>query len=329
MTIRGGYYLGGNANPTADLSAIRGRAVTQYRSLTDGAIFPGWDSAAKGPATWLTELLEQGDTLVNVALELKQFGPPTGGPAPTMRIQRRDGVGVPAYGYDQVLAGELDGRLSVALEQLLALPNLHMVNIQWASEFDTDHEYGITMSSTGSRVIPWQEADWRAVDALHYIMGYWLNQGLPPVAHGGPTFSIGMGGFNRSAFLRMHEASLAPYFSRMQWNAYRRVATQTPADVLTRTRNWATADLPVAWLRMPVIIAEYGTPASLGSQAEWLAGLAEAVEPMHASRTSILPLEAVNYFNSNPGWATLNPKAEGLAALAEQHSRWPFQGPRR
>ncbi|MEV4642801.1 hypothetical protein AB0J80_36215 [Actinoplanes sp. NPDC049548] len=316
MSVRPGYYLGGNADIRADAATIGNvRAITQYRSLADANLLPGWK------ADWINQL--DRDTLLNVVVELKHYGAKLGPqklndrtvPAPSMLIQRRDGKGVPAYGYDQVTSGQLDPLLDRLLTQLRAMPHPEMINLQVASEFDTDHEFGTTDCG---RTYTWAESDTRAVRAVKYMISYLLDAGLPQ----GVTFSVGMGGFDRAAFRRMHPASLAPLVDRLQWNAYNHGSHRDPYAVLNRTKVWAVADLDPRWLRKPAIIAEYGTAASLGSQAAWLAGIPTAVDRMQSEGGP--HLEALIYFNSNPEWATLTPKADGLAALSRAYRMAPL-----
>ncbi|OJF15403.1 hypothetical protein [Couchioplanes caeruleus] len=288
--------------------------MTQYRSLADPYLLPGWK------AEWLTQL--SGDVLLNVVVELKHYGTRPGPQsvggrtvlAPTMMIQRRNGVGVPAYGYGQVLAGHIDPLLDRLRVQLTAMPHPEMINVQFASEFDTDHEFGVIEHCP----LNWPEADARAVASVRYMAGYLLDGGIPA----GVTFSIGCGGFDRPSFRRLHPASLAGVLDRMQFNAYNHGTARTPYDVLNRTKAWITDDLDPRWHRKPIIIAEYGTAASLGSQAAWLAGVPGAIDRMESDGRPFV--EALVYFDSNPEWATLNPRPEGLQALHRAYSTTPL-----
>jgi hypothetical protein len=323
--IRGGYYLSSNANATTDLRTIGARALTQYRSLADGSVFSGYDKTTK-TFGWVSDLLQAGQTMLNLVVEFKHYGASAGPqtvngktvPAPAMRIQRKDGTGVLAYGYSQLLRGELDPLLDRFVQRLAALPNLGMVNIQLASEFDTDHEFGTTEVTPDGMAhsYDWATSDARAVEALEYVMAY-IYMSVPPAV----TFTIGMGGFNRDAWTRMHPAHLAPYFG-LQWNAYRRSAAQTAYQVFNRTKLWTTLDLDVRWLARPVIIAEWGTPASLGNQGDWIDTVPEALAVLNAEGGP--QIKVANYFNSNPGWGTLDPKDLGLQALARAYAREPF-----
>jgi hypothetical protein len=306
--VKGGYYLASNGDVTTDAAVLGNlESLTQYRSVADGSTFPGYQKQ------WINNLGAGVDR--NFVLELKHYGaaagPQTVGgvvvPAPNMTIQQRPGTTWPkAYGYDQVLTGKVDPLLKRALDQLKVMPFKETVNIQLASEFDTDHEFGTTENGVA---YTWAQSDARAVAALEYIIGYFRANGLPA----GVTFSVGMGGFNRPAFARMHPESLRADVQVLQWNAYNHGSPRTPYQVFNRTRAWAIEDLPL-WLDKEVVIAEWGTAASLGNQAAWISGVDEAIAQINAEEPG-LRIDTLNYFNSNPAWATLNPKQEGLEAL--------------
>lgn len=322
VDVRGGYYLASNGDVTSDAATIGNlEAITQYRSLADGNTFPGYQKAwidALGPAVTR-----------NFVLELKSYGGPAGAqsftvdgvryavPAPDMTIQQRPGTTWPkAYGYGQVLSGSVDGLLARSLAQIKTMKHSTTLTIQLASEFDTDHEFGTT---EGSTAYTWAQADARAVRAVDYITTWFRAHGLPA----GVRFSVGMGGFNRDAFRRMHPSALAAKIDVLQWNAYNHGSARTAYDVFNRTKAWAVADLPAAWLEKPVTIAEWGTAKALGDQAAWIRTVPAALARLNSEPGPSIVV--ANYFNSNPAWATLDPKAAGLAGLRDAYAAAPFK----
>ncbi|MET0235060.1 MAG: hypothetical protein ABW224_10515 [Kibdelosporangium sp.] len=322
VDVRGGYYLGGNGDVTAHAGTIGNvEALTQYRSLADGNTFPGWQKAwidALGPAVTR-----------NFVLELKSYGGPAGAqaftvdgvryavPAPNMTIQQRPGTTWPkAYGYDQVTGGQIDGLLHRSLAQIKTMQHNTTLTIQLASEFDTDHEFGTTENGVTRT---WAQSDERAVAAVRYMVKWFKEHGLPQ----GVKFSVGIGGFNRDAFKRMHPAALAPEIDVLQWNAYNHGSNRTSYEVFNRTKAWAVADLPAAWLTKPVYIAEWGTAASLGDQATWIRTVPAALARMNSEAGPSIVV--ANYFNSNPAWATLTPTEKGLSGLRDAYASAPFK----
>ncbi|RIV38030.1 hypothetical protein [Micromonospora radicis] len=317
--VLGGYYLGGNADPTADMAGGAFRSLTQYRSFADGHIFPGYNRP------WLTTLGRSGVRL-NMVLELKHYGVPDTGPqtftvdgvsytvpAPAMTIQQRPGTVWPkAYGYGQVLAGQCDGLFARALSQYRTMG--FGVNVQLASELDTDHEFGTTEAG---KSYTWAESDARAVQAVTYIVNWFRAKALPQ----GATFSVGLGGFDRPAFQRTHPESLMSRLDFLQWNVYATSPGHTALDRFRRTKDWAVADLGPVALSRPVIIAEWGVRvAEIPDQAAWIATVPPAIARINAERGPLIA--RMNYFNS--GWGTLSPKAAGLAALRAAYARPPF-----
>ncbi|WLS48284.1 hypothetical protein Q3V37_14240 [Micromonospora profundi] len=317
--VLGGYYLSGGADPTADMAGGNFRSLTQYRSFADGYTFPGYNRP------WLTSL-GKARVQMNMVLELKHYGAPNAGPqtftvdatsytvpAPSMTIQQRPGTSWPrAYGYTQVITGQCDGLLHRALAQYRTLG--FGVNIQLASELDTDHEFGTTENG---KVYTWAESDARAVQAVNYIISWFKGRALPA----GTTFSIGVGGFDRACYQRTHPESLMARLDFLQWNAYATAPGQTALARFRRTRDWAVADLGPVALSRPVIIAEYGVRvAEIPDQAAWIASVPAAIAQLNAERGP--RIVRTNYFNS--GWGTLSPKAAGLAALREAYAKRPY-----
>ena len=320
--VAGGYYLSGNADIRPDTAGMNLRAVTQYRSFADGSVFPGWQK------DYLRELVT-GGVWANYVVELKYYGAAVGPqsftvegksytvPAPNMTTQQRPGTTWPkSYGYSQVLAGQCDGVLHRAAYQLNAMPTPGRINVQLASEFDTDHEFGVT--DAGVAYAP-AAAHVRAVSALHYMLDYLRAKVTRP----GVTFTVGMGGFDRAAWLAMHPEALMAKVDLLQWNVYRRAAGETAYDRFRRTKDWSDADLGPVGRSRDVLVAEWGTPASLADQAAWIRTVPAAIARINAESTTGR-IVATNYFNSNYAWATLDPAADGLAALRDAYATSPY-----
>ena len=322
ILVAGGYYVSGNGNMTTDTTGMNLKAFTQYHSFAELIMLPGYGKDylknlhAKGVwGNYVVELKHYGNSntgVQNFTLEGKSYSVP----APSMTIQKRAGTTFPkAYGYEQVWSGQCDGLLHRLLIQIRNMGGVKL-NIQLASEFDTDHEFGITENGVN---YTWEQADARAVRALNYMLDYFRSRGVPA----GTTFTVGMGGFNRGAWTRMHPESLMSKVDFLQWNAYRRSAGQTAYDVFNRTKVWSDADLgPIAKAK-DILIAEWGTPMSLKDQAAWIKTVPAAIKRLNEeSKTGKLVM--TNYFNSNDAWGTLNPKADGLAALKVAYSTNPY-----
>ncbi|SCE98552.1 hypothetical protein GA0074696_2055 [Micromonospora purpureochromogenes] len=317
--VLGGYYLAGNADPTADMAGGNFRSLTQYRSFADGYTFPGYNKP------WLLSLGRSGFA-INMVLELKHYGVATAAaqtfavdgvsytvPAPAMTIQQRPGTTWPkAYGYGQVLAGLCDGLFARALSQYRTMG--FGVNIQLASELDTDHEFGTTESGVS---YGWAESDARAVQAMTYIVNWFRARALPA----GTTFSIGSGGFDRACFQRTHPESLMGKLDFLQWNAYATDPSHTALARFRRAKDWAVADLGPVALSRPVIIAEWGVRAAeIPDQAAWIATVPAAIARLNSERGP--RIVRTNYFNSS--WGTLAPRTDGLAALRAAYATRPY-----
>ncbi|MFC3500706.1 hypothetical protein ACFOOK_06955 [Micromonospora krabiensis] len=317
--VLGGYYLSGGADPTADLAGGNFRSLTQYRSFADGYTFPGYQRP------WLITLGKAG-VQVNMVLELKHYGAPNAGPQtftvdgtsytvpePAMTIQQRPGTSWPkAYGYGQVIAGQCDGLFARALSQYRTMG--FAVNIQLASELDTDHEFG---TSEAGRAYTWAESDARAVQAMTYIVNWFRARTLPA----GTTFSVGVGGFDRACFQRTHPEALMSKLDFLHWNVYATSAGDTALARFRRTKDWAVADLGPIGLSRPVLIGEWGVRvAEVPDQAGWIATVPAAIAALNAERGP--RIVRTNYFNS--GWGTLTPKATGLAALRKAYATRPY-----
>jgi hypothetical protein len=310
--VWGGYYLGGNADirPNTTDRGMHLTSLTTYRSFYDNFVFPGWQK------DWISTLMGQG-VEPNVVLELKTYGgPPPASltcagrqytvPQPTMTAQQRPGT-TPAkfYGYDQVTGGKLDGLLCRAVAQLDALP-AGPVTVQFASERDTDHEFGITMNGTA---YTWAQADALAVPAYTYIVDYFRTHST----RAGARYTVGMAGFDHDSFVR----SYVPAADDIQYNAYNHGATSRPAyDIFHRTYAWL-GELPAGAQAKNVVIAEFGTSLKYANQAEWLGTVPAAIDRLPRVRMT-------NYFDSDTDWGTLDPRPAGLDALARAYATDPY-----
>lgn len=318
-SVLGGYYKGGGADITAD-TVGRGMNLgshTTYRSFADASIFPGWNKQ------WLVDL-GKASVKMNYVLELKHYGNTNKGvqtftalgrswtvPAPTMTTQQRYGTTWPlSYGYEQVLSGHCDGLFARALQQLRTLP--FAVNIQLASELDTDHEFGTT---DAGKAYTWAESDARAVQATAYMVDWFKAQGVPT----GTTFSVGLGGFDQSCFVRTHPESLMAKLDYLQWNAYGTHPSHTPLDRFKRPRDWTMAYLGPIAKSKPIIVAEWGARvAEIPDQAGWIRSVPPALDEINS--TDGPKIVIANYFNS--GWGTLY--NDGLTGLVDCYNQVPF-----
>jgi hypothetical protein len=318
--VAGGYYLASNGDIRSDTAGMNLKGFTQYRSFADGNIFPGYKKA------YLNDLTSSG-VWGNYVVELKYYGAVLGAQTfsvegtsysiaePSMTTQQRpDTVWPKSYGYSQLTSGALDGILHRTAYQLKNVPG--KVNMQIASEFDTDHEFGIT--DNGIKY-SWEDSDYLGLEAVNYIIEYMRDYGVGDNV----TFTIGMGGFNREAFYRMHPDTLMPKIGYMQYNAYRRASYHTAYSVFKRTKAWIDADLMPLAQAKPIIVAEWGSPASLGDQAAYIATVPAAIAQLNAE-SATGQFVMTNYFNSNYGWATLDPKQAGLDALKAAYLTEPY-----
>lgn len=321
--IRTGYYGSGNRDLTADIAAIGNvEAITQYRSMADGSVWPGYQKA------WITALPD--DVERSFAIEWKEYGAAHGPqtingktvPAAAMHIQRRPGTTFPwAYGYDQTLRGELDPILDRIISQVKAMtagrPGMR-INWQLASEFDTDHEFGTDEAGV---TYTWAESDARAVQAIAYVINYARDRGLPDNV----TFTVGMAGIWRDSWKRMHPPSLAWLVDGgLQYNAYNHsVPSRDPYVVFNMTKAWTVADLSTRWNSMGIVMEEWGTPASQGDQSDWIDRVPGAISRMNSEPGP--KVVRMDYFDSNPPWATLDPRPRGQAALSRMYAGSVFE----
>lgn len=307
VSVRGGYYLSSGADIRPDTTGIgmNLRSHTTYRSFADANIFPGWQKQ------WIVDLMNQG-VHMNYVLEWKVYGvstPPTSVngqpvPQPNATMQQRSGTTWPKYyGWDQVISGACDPFMDRAIAQLNTLPG--PVNIQFCSERDTDHEFGITQ---GGVTKTWAESDALSVQGITYMINYFKTHGAPE----GTTFTAGMAGFDQSAFTRCY----VPTVDYMQYNFYNHSGDTSALTLASKCYNWITSNLPASAHSKKIIVAEWGcTAGSPRNQTAWIRSVPAAI-------AQLPKIVVTNYFNS--GWGTLNPKADGLQALKDAYNMQPY-----
>lgn len=309
--VRGGYYLGGNADITADTvgQGMNLKSITAYRSFYDRNVFPGWNMG------WINNLMTTRGVEPVFVIELKHFGGPPGSsiacngqtysiPAGNMSVSFP--VVSTWYGYNQVTSGAIDGLLCNAVNQLNAMPP-GPITVQFISERDTYHQLGITQAGVN---YTWAQADAMAIPAMQYLITYFKTRNTRTPR---PTFVAGMGGWDRASFAR----SYLPEADYLQWNPYNHSApSRSPYDVFSRTYSWL-GDLPASSAAKQVIITEFGTNRTFGNQAQWLRDLPAAIARLPRIRMT-------NYFNSDGDWGILEPKQAGLDALKYAYSQPPY-----
>jgi len=330
--VRGGIYVASNGDWRTDFANVNMRSFTGYHSLaeTGPAIYPG--------QTWRSQLVAAG-LLYNLVVELKVYGAPASAqnftvegksysvPAPNGTIQRRANTTYPvAYSYDQVTKGAIDGLLHRLLVELRKVPVTGWVNIQFASEVDTDNEFG---TSAGSAVFDRITSDAKAAAAYSYMIG-WLKN--PPVGIArlgrGVTFSTGWAGAwsGFDSFKRLHGESMPT--DVMQWNVYNRSGNLAPYDRLSEMIT-SYRLLGANARKKPIIIAEWGTNKDhVNGQAPYIRAWPAAVQRINAEQLlrGEGQIVATNYFSSNtPQWGTLDPKAAGIEALRVAFGTAPFR----
>jgi hypothetical protein len=309
-SVMGGYYLSGGGDITANTigQGMNLKSMNAYRSLYDNYIFPGWNKS------WINALMSAHGVEPNFVVELKAYGGPppssvtcggktTATPAPDMTTGFWGSARF--YGYDQVTNGSLDGLLCRAVAQLDALPAAP-VNVQFASERDTDHQFGTTMSGTS---YTWSQADALAVPAYKYMIDYFRAHSTrtPPA-----TYTVGMGGWNHDSFVRSYVSGV----DYVQYNAYNHNTWRNAYDTFNRSYAWLP-ELPAGSQSKRVIIGEWGTSYTYGDQAAWIRTVPGAVARLPR-------IWMTNYFDGDADWGTLNPRQAGLDALTNAYSVVPY-----
>lgn len=324
--VAGGLYLGGNTDPRPKLPAVT--SAQRYASFeqTGPAIWSGWIDQFARTGGW-----------VNLVLELKCYGT---GAAQTFTVEGRTYLtmaavgaiqlangGVKAYSYSQVTSGACDGLIHRAMAALRpALAAGARINIQLASEVDTDNEFG---THDDASPLDRSTSDRRAIDAYTYIID-WMKSppaGITPLV--GVTFSLGWAGqwSGRDAFTRCHPDALPVDY--LCWNSYNRSANQTPSFRLAETAAYRAS---ARHRQMDILIPEWGTSASHpGGQAPYIQAWRQAVAAFNAAATlaGTGRILMTNYFGSRDAtWGALSPEQGGLAALTGTYTASPYLPPR-
>lgn len=333
--VRGGIYIGGNADWRTDFAGVNMRSFGGYHSLAEqgAAIYPG--------QTWRSDLVAQG-LLYNLIVELKWYGAGTtvvgqnftvegksyAVPAPNGRIQRRANTQFPvAWSYDQVNAKQCDGLLHRLLVELRKVPAGGRVNVQFASEVDTDNEFGTSAGT--STVYDKLASDQRAAQAYAYMIN-WMRTPPAGIAKLGSniTFSVGWAGAwsGFDSFARLHPETMP--IDYMQWNVYDKTGSKSPYDRLMEMTSFYR-QLGPKMRSKPIIIAEWGANKSNpGGQAPYIQGWPAALRRVNAEQLlrGEGQIVATNYFNSNTAeWGLLDPKAAGITAIKVAYSTPPMR----
>jgi hypothetical protein len=340
--VRGGIYIGGNGDWRPDFTGVNIKSFTGYHSMneTGPSIYPG--------QTWRADLVNAG-LVYNLVVELKVYGGNGGAaatitvegktyqiPTANMKIQRRDGVGVLAYSYDQMTGKQLDGLLHRILVELRKVPSNGRVNVQFASEIDTDNEFGVQIGNT---VYSKADADAKALAAITYAIS-WMKNPPTGIARLGSniTFSMGWAGSAAAwsgfdSFQRTHPDSLPVDF--MQWNVYNHEVAM-PAAGQEQHPYQRLMEMIGLYRRLGpgmrkknIIIAEWGTSKYWpGGQAAYIDEWAAAVRRVNAEQLLRGEGQIVmtNYFASRDAtWGTLDPKQAGIDALGRAYNSPPFR----
>lgn len=337
--VAAGYYVSGNANPGPDLAGIRWTGQTVYRSISE----PG-TSQYPGPA-WVS-LFVNGGGWLNLVLELKSYASGNGPiaaqaivvegrsynvPATAGTIQRGRSTPPSSYSYQQVIDGKVDGLLHRSLTALRQIPINRRVNVQLASEVDTDNEFGTTQVA-GGPVVSWAESDALAVRAYDRMISWFRDPptGVAPCP-ANVTFSLGFAGSwsGALAFSRTHPDLLPVDYC--MWNCYNRSSNKAPEDRLRETAAYRSAlGIGPRMRSLPVIVAEFGSNAAWpGGQAAYLERWPAAVNTVNAElvRRGEGPYVMTNWFGSDTTeWGRV-PDADKpafFAAMRRAYSTSPF-----
>ncbi len=334
--VAGGMYSGGNADWRPTFAGANIRSMTGYHSLAEPgpAIFPGesWRSSAMATGIWYNLVVEAKIYGGSGAAKTQIFsvrGTDYSVPTPDGLIQRNPtiaaGAWPTAYSYDQLASGKCDGLLHRLHDALRKVPAGVRVNVQFASEVDTDNEHGV---QSGSTVYPKALADERALAAWTHVLSWFKD---PPT--GTPklpdtiTFTLGWAGSwsGYDSFARLHPDTLPVDY--LQWNVYNHSANKTPYERLSEMIAFYRRLGPIM-RKKDIIIAEWGTAKKwTGGQAPYIRAWPAAVQKINVEQLLRGEGQIVmtNYFNSNDNtWGRLDPIADGAAAIVDAYNTPPF-----
>jgi len=329
--IRGGYYLGGNANMAADVAGMNLESFTQYRSLGSRLVFPGWEPSYGYLRPWVN-----GGVAGNFVVELVCFQTADCA-AKSFQVEgvtyvvpagnsnrNHGGCGGRAQqaslGYGQLASGHLDGLLHTALAQTREFTGPLVFHLY--SEVDTDAECGTV---EGGVFYDRTASNARAAAAAAYAISWLRNPcAFEPapctIAPAGPnvSFTVGMGGFHPTSYNQVYTPAVRGLVDFYNVNTYwRHAGSSWKTELGVDLANVRKAGWPIH----PVLITEFGTPVTAASgtwtttQAARIEQFPAAVRDVNRAADGDADVVIANYFNSNNAWATLNPKADGLAAL--------------
>lgn len=332
--VAGGIYFNNNADIAPDTHLINITSIQQYRSFADASLYPGWQKQ------WVADRVTGGAWL-NLVIEPKHYGAATTNaqsftvegrsytiPAPNAR-NRITLDNALAYGYRQFSDGLMDGAIHRLLAQVRAIPAGGRINIQLASEVDTDNANGGTVE--GGVTYTREQSDTRAVAAYRYIAN-WLRNPPPGVAPlpVGVTLSMGYAGqwSGTQGWINTHPESLMTLLDYLHCNTYNKSSNWTAEARFREITQWAALLGPIGRSRN-IIVSEFGSNAAFTpNQAGYMAQMPAAIMKLNGEQASAGRGQFVmtTWFGSNSDqWGTLNPKAEGLTGLQQMLDTPPYR----
>jgi hypothetical protein len=270
-----GYYLGGNADITTDKN-------TYSMNLKGHTLYTSWAQGANAfPISNWVDTYSRNGYVMNYSWEPKVYGVSPSARYPLPNATMTYWGSQQFYSWTQITSGALDLMLSDIATKVKALP--YPINIQVCSERDTDQQSGGTINGVS---YTWAQLDALSVSAISYIINFFkVTMGVTNA-----TFSAGIAGFDKAAFLRCY----CPDVDYIQYNAYNHNGWQTAPAVFSRSYNWLS-ELPSSSANKPVWLAEWGCDTDARRPA-WLATVPAAI--------AALPrIKYMSYFNS--GWGTI------------------------
>lgn len=333
--IIGGLYLGGNSDirPKTINRGMHIGGIQQYRSLADGSQYPGYQKQ------WVDDLVQSG-MMLNMVVELKYYGAATGAQvftvegktytvsAPVGTIQRRAGTKFPvAYSYQQVLNGQIDGLLHRLLVQVRNGVGIGNINLQLASEVDTDNEFG---TSHGAIVYNREDSDQLAEAAYSYVAEWLRNppSGIVGISRS-VTLSLGYAGqwSGIAGFLRIHTERLMYSMDYLHMNSYNHSANWTAEQRLWEIVEYQQNLGPIG-LSKNIIVSEIGSNANWpGGQSYFIGQIPAAIDRVNREQRAknVGQFVMVLWFGSRDRtWGLLDPEEAGLVALTNMMNTPPF-----
>jgi len=334
--VVGGIYFANNADVRPDTTnrtpPINITALQQYRSFADGSQYPGYQK------TWIPPMVQNGVWL-NLVVELKHYGAADAVQNFTIEgksysVPRPNGRtrltldNALTFGYEQVWTGKIDGLIHRLLSQLRSIPTGGRINIQLASEVDTDNANGgvIENGVTYTR----EQADLRAVQAYKYI-AQWLRNppgGIAPLPNG-VTLSMGYAGqwSGIDGFKRTHPEDLMSLLDYVHCNTYNHSANWTAEARFREIKDWIAQLGPIGRSRN-IIVSEFGSNASYTpNQAGYMDQVPAAMNKLNdellaAQRGKFVM--TIWFGSNNDTWGLLNPKEQGLQGLQRMLDTPPY-----